>query len=506
MRWKFLHDTNRLLAVAALASAVVLAPSAHAQEDLTDRTISDKIEDEMFVDRGVLSHRIDVMTADGVVTLRGEVDNILAKERALRIAETVKGVRSVVNRIEVDPSDYRLDPDIQSDIEAALLSDPAAESTEVQASVTDGAVTLTGTVDSYRERELVNTVVKGVRGVTAVTDNIMIEYDSPRTDREIEHEVEQTLSWDVHVDDEQIETDVGDGVVTLTGTVGSAAEKRLARNDAWVRGVEDVDDSGLVVSRWARDAALRGDKYVVKPADELIAAVNDAMLYDPRVNSFEVDVEATGNAVTLRGKVDNLAAKRAAAEDARNTVGVAMVDNHIKVRLDTPPEDETLESNIDASLRRSTYVDRFDLQVNVIDGTAHLYGTVDSFFEKNRADELASRVRGVVEVENHLTVSMDDDPYIYNPYVDLGYVIDGGWIGAPVPSASLTDSQIENSIESELWWSPFVDADDVKVDVDDGIATLTGVVDSWSELAAATENAYEGGAMRVDNDLIVASD
>lgn len=40
--------------------------------------------------------------------------------------------------------------------------------------------------------------------------------------------------------------------------------------------------------------------------------------------------------------------------------------------------------------------------------------------------------------------------------------------------------------------------------VKDGVATLEGTVDSWSEREAATENAYEGGARTVKNFLMVA--
>ena len=48
-----------------------------------------------------------------------------------------------------------------------------------------------------------------------------------------------------------------------------------------------------------------------------------------------------------------------------------------------------------------------------------------------------------------------------------------------------------------------MDGDDIVVTVEDGKATLTGNVDSWSEYSAATENAYEGGATWVDNELDV---
>jgi osmotically-inducible protein OsmY len=48
-----------------------------------------------------------------------------------------------------------------------------------------------------------------------------------------------------------------------------------------------------------------------------------------------------------------------------------------------------------------------------------------------------------------------------------------------------------------------VDSDDVTVTVRDGKAILTGAVQSWSEFEAAEENAFEGGAVWVYNDLLV---
>jgi osmotically-inducible protein OsmY len=52
-----------------------------------------------------------------------------------------------------------------------------------------------------------------------------------------------------------------------------------------------------------------------------------------------------------------------------------------------------------------------------------------------------------------------------------------------------------------LFWSPFVDSDDITVVVNSGVATLTGTVEDWSELQAAKENAREGGATSVISNL-----
>jgi len=498
---------TRLLLTVSLVSGVVLMGMSRAQAqqrvEMSDIAISDKVEDELLHDSAVVSTRIDISTADRIVTLSGEVSNLLAKERAARIAETVRGVRSVVNRIQVEPSVTRTDAQIRRDIEAALLADPATESYDIGVAVQDGAVKLTGGVDSYQERELAKKVAKGVRGVRAIDDQIEIQYKSDRPDVEIENEIKRTLRWNTHVDHNLIEVGVNDGKVALTGTVGSAAEKRLAESDAWVAGVESVNSSKLSVAGWARDPRLRGDKYVVKSERKLEQAVEDALLFDPRVKSFEIGVTAAGGAVTLRGEVDNLKAKRAAGQDASNTVGVAYVRNRLKVRPDTTRSDEEIAESIRGALLRDPYVERFEINVTVLNGTAHLYGTVDSFYEKNRADDVASRVAGVLDVDNHLDIN-DETAYIYDPYVDDTHIEEGDLARYQRRRPLETDYEIKDEIESELFWSPFVDSDRITVTVDDGIANLTGTVETWNESMAATENAYEGGATLVDNDLTVS--
>jgi osmotically-inducible protein OsmY len=96
-----------------------------------------------------------------------------------------------------------------------------------------------------------------------------------------------------------------------------------------------------------------------------------------------------------------------------------------------------------------------------------------------------------------------DTPYIFDPYVDDTYVDDDHLVEYEPRTPLASDTELKKSIQSELWWSPFVDADQVTVSVNDGIATLSGTVDTWGERQAATENAYQGGATLVDNDLAI---
>jgi osmotically-inducible protein OsmY len=360
---------------------------------------------------------------------------------------------------------------------------------------------LKGDVDSFQEKRLAQIVIKGVRGVRGVDNNIDVQYQRKRVDTEIRPEIERVLRWDSLVDDDLIQVRVSDGKVTLSGTVGSAVEKSRATSDAWVAGVKEVDATNLEVARWARDEDLRRTKYILKSDDEIQSAVEDALLHDPRVFSFNVLAEVDGGIVTLRGTVDNLKSKRAAFQDARNTVGVLSIRNRIKVRSSETLSDSEIAENIRESISRDPYVEKHEVTVEVSDGVAHLYGMVDSYFEKGRADDAASRAKGVLDVRNHLGVVYSDRPLTYEPYYDDDYPYNYDWYDYEPNHAFLKDFRIRNQIKDELWWSPFVDSADVYVSVKNGIATLTGTVDSFTEMDAAVENAYEGGATWVDNDL-----
>ncbi len=491
------------LAMMIVFFGLVISP-ALAQSPVTDQSITDAIEDELLRDDAVPHYFIDVQTTDGIVTLSGSVDNILAKERAAAIAAVVKGVRSIVNHIQVDPPVARKDNEIRKDVNQALLSDPATDSYEINVEVQNGTVTLSGEVDSWQEKQLSANVAKGVRGVKKINNELSVNWTDERTDAEIKAEIEKTLRWDAYIDHELINVTVDNGAVILTGTVGSLAEKNRAFWDAFVHGVISVDDSDLTVERWARDPDLRGEKFVIKSDAEIEKAIEDALFYDPRVLSFKITAEVDNSVATLRGTVDNLKAKRAAAGDARNTVGVRDVVNRIKVRPVDVPSDSEIEKNALEALARDPYIESYEIAVDVQNGVADLYGTVDNYFEKSQADDIVSKIEGVLYVDNNLLVSHDDDSYFYDPYVDDWYLYDFDWYNyQPLYSAGKSDFRIEMDINDELFWSPFVDADEVDVEVNDGKAILTGTVDTWLEYDAAEDNAYEGGAVIVDNELAV---
>jgi len=493
----FIMKVIRPLIILTVVSALCGALSLAAQTTkLSDANIRDKVDEEMLLQMEVPANSIDTETSEGIVTLTGTVSNLLAKKRAEKVAMAVRGVKGVVNLIEVSPQP-RDDLALANDINTALRDQAATESYEVDVAVKKGNVTLRGTVESRAEKRLSEQVASGVKGVKSIQNDISIEYELDRNDSEIAQEVRQAIQNDVRLYPKLIMVKVEDGHVLLSGSVGSLNEKRLAESYAWTTGVESVQTDALHVQDWADNENLRDRQHADRSDARIREAVKSAFLYDPRVYSFNPEVSVQDGIVTLRGIVSNLGAKRAAESDAQNVIGVDYVRNNLKVRPSFIPQKDVLKKNIDAALLRDPEIERHELDVEVWDGEVILKGEVDNYLEKYRAEGIVQDLKGVVSVINALEVTNPAGPTFFSVTEFDDFF--------PVPFVApqsdfrqmLTDQQIEKNISEELWWSPFVERNEVTVEVDQGVATLKGEVDSWRERRAAVENAHEGGAVTV---------
>lgn len=452
-------------------------PSSEART-VNDADITHAIEGAFWRDPAVDANVVDVMTRQGIVTFTGTVDSILAKERAVRIAEATTGVRGVVNRLEVAPAPGRTDAEIQTAVAQALKRDPATGHYQIKTAVSGGTVTLAGTVDSWQEGQLAGTVAKGVRGVRAVHNDVRTVSKDHRTDPEIRDEIKARLENDVRVDDLLIGVSVDQGKVTLTGVVGSLRERTQAYEDSWVAGVHSVDQQGLKIEWWARDRLRRNPTYIARTDDQIRNAIVNAYLYDPRVASFEPKIAVSNGSVTLSGTVDNLSARQAAASDARNVAGVRRVINFLKVQPAVIPAGVDLAARVAEAFHQDPYLNRWDIAIRAVSGRIYLSGTVSTSFDKQRATAEAARVKGVTAVINNLKYERK-------------------WTWKP-------DGEISQDVRDALFWSSYVDGDNVHVDVDHGVVTLSGEVHDRSAREAAEGGAWEAGAKDVRDLLTVA--
>jgi osmotically-inducible protein OsmY len=489
--------------VVQAASAVPppVTRTADAAPGVKDSDITHAIELELARDPGIDATSLHAKTTDGVVELTGSADNLLTARRALRLAETIKGVRSVSDRIELRVN-ARPDAEVQRDVQAALGSNAATDSFPITVKANTGVVTLTGTVHSHEEAKMAERLSESTRGVKAVRDELVVAPRAPRPDGEILTDVRARFRWDRLLDDGLLTVAVKDANVTLRGLVGSAAEKRRAEREAWVNGVGGVDASGVKVEWWAkRDELLRTK--VAKPTDaEIAAAIRAAAALDPRVETAGLKVSVESGVAYLRGTVESMQATHAAQSLARNTVGVVDVKNELAVEPQKPVSDSAISLRVTNALAADPALETFGLKASSKSGTVTLTGTVESAFERAEANAVTAGIRGVRRIEDQLAVKRPEIAYVYDLYLDPYEPFIESTHDVPAQPLA-PDAEIASRIRADLAFSPFVDANQVNVSVNDGTATLTGSVASHGEAALATQDAFAGGAIAVENRLRV---
>lgn len=454
-----------------LLLAISAATTASQADFDSDRALAKAVHDRLVADESVEATLIGIAVRDGVVKLSGSAPHLLSKERAEAIAESMRGVRSVVNKIAVI-AEPRTDQEIHFQILEALQEDSATEPYEAEVSVEDGQVTLTGKVDSMAEKELAEVVVKRVRGVLGVTNRIEVRPTDSRPDEEILADVERRLATDLQIQDELIDVRVEDGRVIVSGKVASLAEKRRVRRVAWVAGAQSIDASGLEISLVALDSLEPPAPGPTNYA-EIERAIYDAFRYDPRLKHFAIDVKVKAGTATLSGQVTSLYAKQAAENDALNTRGVVVVKNQLDVVPSEPRSDAELVQAVQRALERDADLFEQKIRVQAEDGIVTLSGHVPTLFLRREAAEVAAGARGALAVQNDLRVD-----------------------------AEKTDEQIKYYIVNSLYWDPNItDRDQVNVLVDKGKVRLTGTVHNQTARRAAYLTAQMSGAHSVDNQL-----
>lgn len=478
-----------------------------ARPALSDELIVAAVEDELLADPKIDLNWITVFSTNGVVQLDGRARDLLSRQRATRLARTVRGVQRVDNTITV-PVSEKSESELAADVESALLLNVATDSYEIQVRAEpEGRIVLAGMVGSDRERELAERVAASVRGVTRIDNRLELDLDEIRTDPELRAEIREALEWNVRVDHRPLNVSVSDGVVSLRGTVASAAEFERVERLAWVVGVRDVDMSRVRILD-AATAWSYGPGDMEPWTDEDIAGAVQRMLrYDPLIDTEGVTADVEDGTATLRGTVTSLQAKVAATAAANDVVGVERVRNRLRIRPDRDVTDDQVADRIRQAVQLDPWLDAEEIRITVDDGVVTLRGEVEDAFSRADATATAAAVNGVTRVINRLEAEAGSTVFLYDPWVD--WWPNESLILTPTTSPvvdSAFERELEADIESQMWWSPFVDSDDVVVTVNGTTATLTGLVDSTSERDAAIENAYEGGAVVVIDQLVVDED
>jgi osmotically-inducible protein OsmY len=214
----------------------------------TDHQIQQAVTDELSWEPSVISAHIGVRAEAGIVTLSGQVTNYAQKHAAETAVRRVRGVKAVVEEIEVrlPLETKRTDEEIAAAAIDRLGWDVTIPKEAIQVQVENGWVTLTGDVDWYFQKNNAGKELRHLFGVTGFTNQIKIK---PRLDvASISDDITHALHRSWYFDDKAVRVSAHGGVVRLTGSVHLPHEKHLAAVAAWsAPGVTGVENDIAVI-------------------------------------------------------------------------------------------------------------------------------------------------------------------------------------------------------------------------------------------------------------------
>ena len=143
---------------------------------MTDLELKAQVEHALDWDPSLDASDVGVSVEDGVVALRGNVSSYAEKGGAERAALHVYGTRAVANELNVRllAAYERSDADIAQAAVAALKWNTLVPADHVTVAVSNGWLSLGGTVDWQYQRNAAAKAVQNMIGVKGITNDIRV--------------------------------------------------------------------------------------------------------------------------------------------------------------------------------------------------------------------------------------------------------------------------------------------------------------------------------------------
>lgn len=213
----------------------------------------------------------------------------------------------------------KTDPVLKANVQSELSFAPSVDSAKLVVTVHAGVVKLTGSVGTFREKRAAARVAANVRGVHALSEQIVVQLaaEHRRPDHEIAAAIIARFKWDPVLDGRELRVHVEDGVVAILGAV----------DDRWQRqAAEDLVASMVGVTGIDNVISLREGPINVMTKHAICQALNRSILHDDNI-----DVQVQDGVVHLAGTVQNWPHREQASAISWSAVGTRDVVNKIRV-------------------------------------------------------------------------------------------------------------------------------------------------------------------------------
>lgn len=211
----------------------------------------------------------------------------------------------------------RTDITLREDVVHQLEWDPEVDASAIGVTADEGAVTLSGFIDSYAGKLAAERAAKRVRGVRAVANELEVRLKLERADDDIARDAAQALTMRIGLP-QTVQATVHHGHVILTGEVPWLFHRVTSE-----LAVRDIKGVASVVNR-ITVRPLASYKDVRHRITDVLHRIAD-------VNARHVVITIRGTTATLSGNVTSWAQRDAVEHAAAGAPGISAVENLIKV-------------------------------------------------------------------------------------------------------------------------------------------------------------------------------
>ena len=213
-------------------------------------------------------------------------------------------------------------------------------------------------------------------------------------DLELQRALTEELEWAPHIDASRVTVSVRDGIVRLTGSVSSLAEKKAAERTVWhIRGVRGL----------AQEIKVRIPEAQRQTDDELAHRVMSVLRWDTEIPADHIQIQVEHGIVKLIGSMDWQFQRTEAEERVHRLAGVKHVDNQLVVRRSDDATSD-IKARVERAFQRHAELHSAGITIQVNGNKITLTGHVPTLNDLYTAENVAWCASAVAQVDNRLLV------------------------------------------------------------------------------------------------------